>query len=167
MSLGLDELRGLMVDHLRGYGIAAVTAWSGAGRKFGDEPLVSVSLRRCSAGQSGFANYLGEKYNEDTGNWQEIYARKVDVTLGLDIYCPVELGEEAVDAAFDQLVVALTEGAPSGLNLEEISCGETGYSEEGVLKRSVQAVCALYLYAMAEAGELFLDFKVKGGFINE
>ncbi len=167
MSLGLDELTGLMVSHLTDSGIAAVSAWGDQGRQLGDAPVVSVSLRKCSTGQSGFANYLGEQYNTVTGLWEEIYARKVSLTLGLDIYAPVDVGEEAVNAAFDQLVYALTQGAPSGMNLEEISCGETTYDEgERLLKRTVEAGVSLYLYAVATAGETFLDFRVKGGLLT-
>ncbi len=166
MSLGLDEVRELMVSHLEECGLSVVTAWNNEGRQFDGVPVVAVSLRKCSAGQSGFANYLGERFNDVTNLWEEIYARKMSVTLGLDIYAPVGVGEEAVIAVFDQLVEALTQSAPSGMNLEEFSCGETQYDqEERLLKRTVEAQCALYLYAVATAGETFLDFKVKGELI--
>ncbi len=167
MSLGLDQLRELVVSYLADSGIAAVTAWGDRGRQLGDCPVVAVSLRKCSAGQSGFANYLGEQYNTELEQWEEIYARKVSVTLGLDIYAPVDVGEEAVVTVFDQLVAALAYGAPAGMNLDDISCGETGYDEgERLLKRTVEAGCSLYLYAVTAPGETFLDFRVKGGLLT-
>ncbi len=167
MSLGSDELRGMMVSHLRDCGIGAVSAWGGDDRQFDGQPLVAVSLRNCATGESGFANYLGEQWNEGLQCWEEIYARKVALTFGLDLYGPVELGEAAILAVFDQIVVALTEQKISGMNLEEVSCGETEYDQgERLLKRRVEVGVTMYLYAVAGAGATFLDFKVKGGLLK-
>lgn len=132
-----------------------------------DCPVVAVSMRSCTAEQSGFANYLGERKNTETGIWEELYARKINVILGLDIYASVELGETAIELVFDQLVEALTIQSMDGMTLGEISCKETGYDEgERLLKRTVEAEGMLYLYAVAEAGETFLDFKLKGGLLT-
>lgn len=162
--MGLDDIRGAIVDHLRAAGLEAVTAWEGGGRLERDCPVVAVSLRKCGVASGGFANYLGERLGEDSGLWEAVYGRRVTLTLGLDLYASVAVGGQAVEATFEKLVTALTENPMEGMNLEAISCGEIGYDEgERLLKQTAEAECQLYLYAVEAEGDSFLDFKVKGG----
>ncbi len=166
-ELGLDELRDLIANHLSEAGLCTVTAWESGNRLGRDCTVVAVSLRSCSVGTGGFANYLGERLNQGSGLWEAVYGRRVSATVGLDLYASVGVGEVAVVAAFDNLVAALTETPPEGLNLETISCGETVYDEgERLLKRSVEAECTFYLYAVSVEGDSFLDFKLKGGLMT-
>ncbi len=165
--MGLDDIRGAIASHLREAGLEAVTAWEGGVRLEGDCPVVAVSLRKCAVGEGGFANYLGEQWNGDTGLWEAVYGRRVSLTLGLDLYASVAVGAGAVETAFGHLVTALTETPMEGMNVEAISCGEIGYDEgERLLKQTAEAECALYLYAVSAEGDSFLDFKVKGGFMT-
>lgn len=164
MSMGLDEIRSLMVAHLEGVGLCAVSAWGEGNRLERDCPVVAVSLRGCQAVSGSFANYLGERLNQETGVWEEVYGRRVSVTLGLDLYATLAVGEEAIVATFDQLVEGLTTNGLQGMNLTAISCGETAYDEgERLLKRTAEAECEFYLYAVCAEGDSFLDFRVKGG----
>ena len=51
----------------------------------------------------------------------------------------------------------------AGLRLVELSCGETEFDQEaGLYRRSVEAVCQGYLYAVTEGDGAFLDFIVRG-----
>ena len=140
-----------------------MTAWTGRERERLTRPTAVVSVRKCQVGPAGFQDYLGERYDAGSGQWQELYGRKAELTFGLDLYAPPSVGEEGLQAAFDKLMEALAGGGPAGLVLREISCGETGYDAAGrLLKRSAQAVFDTYLYAVTEPGGAFLDFEIRG-----
>ena len=168
MSMGLERIREKLAEYLTKQGVSAAAAWPVKEREKLTGAVAAVSLRGCSAGPSGFQDYLGERYDADSGQWQELYGRKAELTFGLDLYAPPSLGEEGLQAAFDKLMEALAGGRPSGpgpagLTLREVSCGETGYDAAGrLLKRSVQAVFDTYLYAVTEPGGAFLDFEIQG-----
>ena len=68
-----------------------------------------------------------------------------------------------MQAALDQLAGACAGAGPEGLDIRELSCGETGYDRDSrLLKRPAQAVCTACLYAVTEPGGAFLDFEVRG-----
>lgn len=160
---GLDELRQAMAQYLNEQGVAAVTAWESGRRVRREEPVVAVSLRSCEGGPSGFQDYLGEQFDEASGTWRELYGKKAELTLGLDIWAPKSGGEAACAGLFDRLAQALTLGGPDGLRLREVSCGETTYDgDEGLFHCPAQAVGSVFLIAEATEDGLFTDFMVKG-----
>lgn len=164
MSRGLELIRERMTQYLQEQGLSAMTAWLQEERQKQSSAVVVVSLRKCQAGPSGFQDYLGERYNEDAGRWEELYGKRVQLTFGLDLYAAANLGEGAIQAAFDQLAGALQDGCPEGLEVVEFSCGETAYDSGGrLLKRAVEVLCTAYLYAVTEPGGVFLDFEIRGG----
>lgn len=163
MSSGLERIRERMAEYLNKNGVQAVTAWPREERLERADAVAAVSLRGCQAGPSGFQDYLGQRYNQEAERWEELYGRRAALTFGLDLYAPVQGGGEALQRAFDRLSAALAAGGPAGLEVQEFSCGETGYDQSGrLLKRPVQACCAAYLYAVTEPGGLFLDFEIRG-----
>lgn len=164
MSVALDAIRERMADYLNAQGVEAVTAWPEQARTRRAGPVAVVSLRACQAGPAGFQDYLGERYNEKTGLWEELYGRKAVLTFGLDLYAPAEGDGADLQAAFDALAAALALGGPEGLTVQEFSCGETAYDGQARLrKRPVQAVCQTYLCTAAQPGEAFLEFELRGG----
>lgn len=164
MKTGLERIREHMAEYLAQQGVNAVTAWPGQERKYLNEPVVVVSLRGCQAGPAGFQDYLGERFNEETGLWEELYGRKAVLTFGLDLYAAPESSGADLQQAFHRLAQALTMGSPEGLQVQEFSCGETEYDEKARLhRRKAQAVCTAYLYAVAQTGDEFLDFELRGG----
>lgn len=161
--MSLDSVRERMAEYLREQGVPAVAAWPGQERLARGEPVAVVSLRECEAGPAGFQDYLGERLDERTGLWEELYGRRVTLTLGLDLYAPPETEGERLQRAFDALAQALTRGGPDGLHVQSFSCGETAYDRDSrLLKRPAQAVCGAHLYAVARPGEAFLDFELRG-----
>lgn len=164
MSVGLADIRERMVQYLAARGVEAAAAWPEGRRPELRKPVTAVSLRECKAGPAGFQNYLGERYNEETGMWEELYGRSASLTFGLDLYAPAEGGGAALQAAFDALAEALAQGGPEGLSVEEFSCGETEYDKNGrLLKRTAQAVCRAYLCTAEGAGDIFVEFELRGG----
>ena len=163
MSVGLQAIRERMAQYLEDQGVPAVTAWPGEERLRRDEPIAVVSLRGCRAGPAGFQDYLGERYDQETGQWEEIYGRKVQLTFGLDLYALPQAGEAALQTALDILAQACAGAGPEGLTIQEFSSGETAYDGDSrLLRKPAQAVCAAYLYAITEADGTFLDFEIRG-----
>ncbi len=164
MSVGLEQVREEMARYLREKGVRARTAWPPERPRELERPEVLVSLRGCRMGPGGFQDYLGERYNPETGRWEERFGRRAELTLGLDLYVPLRLGGEGMQSALDALAGALLEGGPEGLNVQEFSCGETGWDESGrLLRRGVQAVCGCWVCAWGETDGVFLDFELRGG----
>lgn len=160
---GLEELRRALAAYLNGQGIEAVTAWESGGRTRRTGPAVAVSLRGCAGEPAGFQNYLGERFDQETGRWTELYGRRAELTFGLDIWGPRSGGEEACAALFSRVAQALALGGPEGLILRETSCGETAWDEaEGLFHCPARAVGTVFLQARAEENGAFTDFTVKG-----
>lgn len=161
---GLDGLREALRDQLRAKGFHAVCAFPREDSR--RETVVVVSLRACESGPAGFRDYLGEIWDQDTGNWVERYGHRVRLTFGLDLYAaPESGGEEAVRAAFDRLTAALYQGGPDGLRLQSVSCGETAFDRQVRRFRCpAQAVYSTLLWAEEdqEVQTCFSDFDVKG-----
>ena len=161
----LDTIREQMAQCLKKAGLDAVCAWPEQDRVRRDGPVAAVSLRALEGGPGGFQDYLGERYNQDTGQWEELYGKRARLTFALDLYAPAgaENGAAAVQRAADALAEALRREAPPGLRVLELSCGETGFDREaGLYRCAAQAVCEAYLYAVADESGAFLDFEVRG-----
>ena len=76
MSVGLEQVREEMARYLREKGVRARTAWPPERPRELDRPEVLVSLRGCRMGPGGFQDYLGERYNPETGRWEERFGRR-------------------------------------------------------------------------------------------
>lgn len=162
---GLDDIREQMTKYLEEQGIQAVSAWPHGMRSETEGAVAAVSLRKCDGVGVGFRDYLGERYNVESGQWEELYGKRITLTFGLDLYAGTgeEAGEAQVRVAFDRMVQALQSAGPAGLKIKEISCGETDYDgTAGRYRCPAEAVCEAYLYAVADEGGAFLDFEVKG-----
>lgn len=162
---GLDTVRDRVTAFLRERGVDAVSAWPEKERTRGTRPVAAVSLRKCEGGPSGFRDYLGERYNEDAGRWEELYGRRVKLTFGLDLYARggKDGGAAGVELAFDQMAQALGGEGPEGLRILALSRGETKFDQgAGLYQCLAEAVCEGYLYAVADEGGAFLEFTVRG-----
>lgn len=162
MNGGLEQLCQAMAEYLTSCGVLAEAAFSRTLRTEAG-PVAVVSLRGCQAESAGFQDYLGERLNEETGCWEEIFGKKAKITFGLDLYAAEKGDGQQLQRAFDQLAEALILGGPEGLRVEEFSCGQTEYDGESRrLRRPVQAVCTVYLSAAAGSGGEFVDFELRG-----
>ncbi len=127
-------------------------------------PVVAVGLKAGSEVSCGFASYMGTLTTPQDGE-REIYGKKMELTVGADIYSPRDPDNGAGKCleVFSRLAGAVA-GLPEGLHCLELTCGETVYD------RTVEAFhcpCELklqaYLYAAAddESGRI-LHFNLKG-----
>ena len=161
---GLEQLREKLAEYLRERGVDARAAWPPGDRERVTGPVVPVSLRGCRTERAGFQDYLGERFNEETGLWEEVYGKKAEITFGLDIYAPAEADGAELQAAFEALAAALAAGGPEGFSVGELSCGETAYDRESrLLRRPVQLKSLVWVYATGRDGGLFTDFIIRGG----
>ena len=161
--MDFQAVREQMAAFLRQQGVDAVCAYPEERRNRRSGPVAAVSLRACQGGPGGFRDYLGERYDQETGLWQELYGRRAQVTFGLDLYAPEEGDGVALQQALDALTQALAQGGPGGLAVQEVSCGETTYdTRQRLVKKTVQAVCQAYLHAVTRPGGLFVDFELRG-----
>lgn len=160
---GLEQLREGVAEYLCGQGVDAVAAWDGEERVRRKMPVVAVSLRGVQGGPAGLADYLGERLDPDSGKWEELYGKRGKLTLGLDIYAPGDAGEAGCAAAFAKLSEALAGGKPAGLDVEELSCGETAFDKAaGLFRCPAQMTCRVFLYARRTEDGVFSDFEVRG-----
>ena len=114
MSAGLDTSRERRADSVTAHGVTAVTAGPAEERLRREGAVAAVTLRACQAGPAGFQSYLGERYNQETEQWEEIYGRKVQLTFGLDLYALPQAGEAALQTALDTLAQACAGAGPEG-----------------------------------------------------
>lgn len=145
-------------------GIRALTGWSGQERGREREPTVAVTVREFEAGSGGFGHYLGERYEEESACWVEVYGRRVELTLGLDIYAREGESEEKLQRLAEELARVLTREEPLGLRVEKLICGPCRWDEkQRRLCREVSARCIGWLEASRVDESEFLDFELRGG----
>lgn len=156
----LDVIREHMATFLREKGFTVVTAYCSSLSTKNSAATLSLSLRSATSETAGFGHYLGEQYNEETSTWEELYGRKIDITFGLDLYG----GESQMVAdAFDALVDSLHLEGPTGLHIITVSGGELSYKKDlALFYHPAQVTCQAYIYAVAQEGDIFTDFEVRG-----
>ena len=144
--------------------IPARGGWSEEERIAEDRPIVMVSVKSYAAAHGGFENYLGERYDTDTAAWEEVYGKRVELELGLDLYAEETCGQEWFQETAQELIRVLTLETPAGLRVDEIRCGEIRWDEKlRCLKQEITARCTAWLVAVRREGTEFLDFELRGG----
>ena len=157
---GVGELSQTLAQWLEKQGLSAVTAWPDEKRRRSDEAIAAVSLRALESGPAGYQDYLGERFDQDRGEWEELYGKKMTLTFGLDLYAA---SAQEVTAALERLGEILSQSGPQGMASVGFSAGETTYQSES--RRyfcPVQAKFQVWATATAREEASFLDFVIKG-----
>lgn len=157
---GVQELRRALAEHLTRKGLEAVTAWGEGKRSAPGKAVAVVSLRGLKSDGAGLQNYLGERYDPKTGQWEERYGRKVELTFGMDLYAATA---EETQAGVDALRDILDGEGPEGMTCGGLTVGETAYRQED--RRyccPAQAVFSVWAVAIIREDGSFLDFTVRG-----
>ena len=159
----LEQVRSQLAAFLTEGGVNAMESWPAERRTDRSEPVALVSLLELSCAAAGLLDYLGQRLDEATGQWNELYGRKARLTFALDIVAPVQVGAQACRAAFERTVRLLQSEKPVGLSVRELSAGEVDYDEkEGLLKLRCTLVCDGWLYTAGEEAGTFFDFTLRG-----
>ena len=146
--------------------VQPVTAVSG-GEPFSVGPLGAAD-RRCwrylGSAHAGLMNYLGERYDAESGRTVEVYGRKLKMAASLDVYAPRRKGARGCEQTAEAVSEALLDGLADGLTLDELSWEKTEWDEEyGMFVRRGTARCTAYFVATAdEESAVLTDFILKG-----
>ena len=126
--------------------------------------MAAVSLRRVACVPGGFQDYLGINTDPGTGKERELYGRRMELTLALDIYAPPDGGEGACQDTLTELVEALVCQGAAGLNALEIQANQVEFLEKtGLYRQGVSCRCMAWLaVAQSADGTQFVDFEVRG-----
>jgi len=128
-------------------------------------PVTTIGLQSGGGVSCGFAEYMGMKYDSEKDAYLEIFGKRMDLILRINIYSPKnrEYGSESCFEIFENIVMA-EQFLPSGIKVKEITCGETEFDEKmNMFKLEVSLSCTAFLYAEREDSSTeFLDFIVKG-----
>lgn len=163
MSGALEGLRQAVVAQLSQGGLDAVAAMEPEGRRRWAGPVAAVGLDSVTCAPGGFQDYLGSWENEDTGLVEERYARRLELTLRLDLYTPRDGGEGACQQALALAGEILLAGGAGGLDVLELSAQATEFlSQDGRYRLPVRCRCAGWLVARRDSAGVFTDFEVKG-----
>lgn len=161
---GLDRVREALAAYLTEQGVHAAAGWDPQPAKRHDAGIVAVTLDQTESTTVGFRDYLGQKYNEEQGYWEEWYGKQVKMTFGLHLYAPASEGAAGCHKLFSQLADVLAAGGPEGIRLGTFRCGEVeAQAETGTFHALAQLEAAAWLCGtVAEDGSLILDFVVRG-----
>ena len=133
------------------------------------EPVTAVGLKSGSGVSVGLAEYMGMEYDSVSDSFREVYGKKVELSISLDIYSPRDdvYGAAACTAVFGRIMTAAM-SRPSGIKILEMSCGETVYdSVSRMFRCQGELRCAVALYmAKSDEGADFTSFKIKGELEN-
>ena len=163
MSGGLEQLRQAVVQQLNQGGLDAAAALEPQAQRDWPGPVAAVSLRGVQCAPGGFDHYLGLRRDPEKGEEAECYGRRVELTLGLDLYAPRSGGQSACQAALARLSELLLSGGAGGLDVVELTAQEVQFlHQEGLYRLPAQCRCAGWLIARADSAGCFTDFEVKG-----
>ena len=159
----LDEVLELLKEALLDQGMPAVVLAQAPGEKADySAPVLALRLKSCSYSPGAFLDYLGLRLDSESQAWRELYGKRLDLCLGLDIYAPREQGGSACGGLFGQLCSAL--GAlPAGLKAKDLRCGAVKFDEGlGMFCCPAELDCSAYLCAEKDEESLFQDFRLRG-----
>lgn len=159
----LDKLQAELVNGLRNYGLDSICAWPQERRKRADGPVVLVGLEKMNCSPAGLQDYLGQRLDASTGQWQDLYGRRAQLTFTLDILAQPHMGMQVCREALDRVIRCVQTERPVGLNVKELTGEEPEYDEkEGLLKQRCRLTCEGWLCTAGEEAGTFLDFTLRG-----
>lgn len=157
---GVQELRQELAKYLTGQGLEAVPAWGEEKRQRLGTAVAAVSLRGMECKGSGLQDYLGERFDRERGQWEELYGKTVELTFGLDVYAATA---EEVHRGLELLTAALDRDGPAGMKMVELTTGEPTYKQESKgYVCPVQGRFQVWAVAVDREDGSFLDFEVRG-----
>lgn len=159
----LDELQELLAGFFREHGVEAMASWPETDRTKSDGPVVLVSLEKLNCTPAGLQDYLGQRFDEETTQWKDLYGRKAQLTFTMDILGQPRAGAHACRNVFDRLLLLLQTEKPIGLSVQELTGEEMEYDKkEGLLRLRCHLECSGWLCTAGDEAGTFLDFTLRG-----
>lgn len=159
----LDEVQSELAAMLNRNGIEAISAWPEGRRTDSDGPVVLVSLEKLTCVPTGMQDYLGQRLDEDTGQWQDVHGRRAQLTFALDILAQPHVGAQPCRQVLDRLACCVQMENPTGLSFRELSGEEQKYDEkEGLMRLRCRLKYEGWLCTAGDEAGTFLDFTLRG-----
>lgn len=159
----LDGLQAELADRLRDYGLESISAWPQERRRGTDGPVVLVGLEKMNCSPAGLQDYLGQRLDESTGQWEDLYGRRAKLVFTLDILAEPRVGMQACRETLDRVIRCVQTEKPTGLSVKELTGEEPEYDEkEGLLKLRCRLTCEGWMCTAGEEAGTFLDFSLRG-----
>ena len=160
----IQQVKAAVVNAIDDADVTALTAYSAEELKKYSSAVAAVGTREVNITHSGAAEYLGQRYDEETGAVQEVYGRKMDLSLSLDIYAPRAAGADACEEAAETVTQAMMTALPCGLHMQKITWQQVQWDKVcGMFRLGGQANYEAYFTAeTAEETAEFTDFILRG-----
>ena len=95
MNGALNAWRDGVAEQLRQAGLNAVAAMDCAAAARWREAVAAVAVSKVACASGGFQDYLGVGKDPETGREGEVFGRRAELTLALDIFAPRDGGGDA------------------------------------------------------------------------
>ena len=160
----IQQVKAALTDAIAAAGVSAVGAYSEETLKKYQTAVAAVGTREMSVTHAGAAEYLGERYDAQRGTVLEVYGRRMELSLSLDLYAPRAVGAEGCEAAADTVTQVMMTALPCGLRVQEIRWAQVEWDRTyGMYHLGAQANYEAYFTAeTAEETAAFTDFILRG-----
>lgn len=160
----IQQVKTALTDAINAFGVRAVNAYSGEALKDYPAAVAAVGTHGGTITHSGALEYLGERCDASRGTVCEVYGRRLELTLAIDLYAPRALGAAGCEDAAEAVSQAMMTALPCGLRLQELVWGETQWDTAcRMFRLSAQAKYEAYFTAeAAEETAVFTDFILRG-----
>ena len=82
------QVRSEIVSRLKAAGLDAAEAYEDERFRERSGSVVAVGAKQAELAHAGLMNYLGERYDAESGRTVEVYGRKLKMAASLDVYAP-------------------------------------------------------------------------------
>lgn len=129
-----------------------------------EAPVCAVGTREVTIARAGQVEYLGRRSDETTQEQREVFGRRMELTLSLDVYAPRTMLCSGCEEAAEQVTQAMLSALPEGLRLKTLRWDETKWdSVSGMFRRSGSAGYEAWFLAEASEEEtVFTEFILRG-----
>lgn len=124
------QVRSEIVSRLKAAGLDAAEAYEDERFRERSGSVVAVGAKQAELAHAGLMNYLGERYDAESGRTVEVYGRKLKMAASLDVYAPRRKGARGCEQTAETVSEALLDGLADGLTLDELSWEKTEWDEE-------------------------------------
>lgn len=157
---GLNQVRDAVIQTLKQGGLTAVPARNGPAKQY-TGPVTAVDVAEASSKAGALCSYLGERWDEKAGTVRELYGRRLELSVALDVRAAA-----AADcvSTMESVAELLMTRLPSGIRCGEQSWEAVSWDRDHQLfLRRGKLRCQAYFTAEAhpESGTLS-DFVLKG-----
>lgn len=163
---GLIQVRDAVIRTLQDGGLTAVPACSGSAKHY-TTPVAAVDVAQAAGKPAALCSYLGERLDPVSGTVREVYGRRLEVTIALDLRAP---NADACESACESAAELILHHLPSGLHCSELSWNAVSWDKINQrFLRQGKLCCQACFLAESDSGDepaSLLDFILKGVMIS-